>query len=364
MYAVSDRFLTALAESFTPVTEVKLFRTDGLVETLDSELVSGSVTVARGQQSRRTCSVSFEDPALIPRTPADKLSAYGALLRISCGVQLGDFRELVPVGVFRIESIDGDVDDGPAVIQGESLEGMVARDKFVAPYRATGTAVTAITALIQRTLPAAAVLNQATDASIGARTWDVDGDPWSAVTEIAAAIGAECYCDADGVFVIAELPDILTATPVWTISAGEGGVYIQASRGMSSDGVYNGVLARGENTAANSAPVESLVVDNDPGSPTYWSGPFGHRPTVYSSSTLTTTGACTAAATLKLRSAMAPNATANLVSLANPALAAGDVVRVVYPDGTAELHQVAGFPIDLGGGADMAIQTISAKEGT
>lgn len=241
---------------------------------------------------------------------------------------------------------------------------MIADDRFTAPYKASGTAVTAVTALIQRSIPGATVISTAADAAIGPRTWDIEADPWAAVTEIAAAIGAEVCADADGTFVIAEFPDILAVEPVWTIAAGEGGAYISAARGMKADGVYNGVLARGENTETNATPVSSLIVDTDPGSPTYWSGPYGRRPMFYSSSTLTTTGACTAAATLKLRAAQAPNAQADISSLPNPALEPGDVIRVVYPDGSKELHQVQGFPVELGVGGDFAIKTISAKEGT
>lgn len=365
MYPVSDRFLAAIVEDHTPVSEVKLFRTDGSVETI--EHMGGSVSVDRGSQTRRTCTVTCADVSLIPRTPTDKLAAYGATLRISRGVQYSDgSRELVPLGVFRIDDIDGDPDEGPVTISGKSLECIVADDRFTEPYRASGLAVGAIEALIQRSIPGAVVVTGSgvVDAAIGARTWDVEGNPWEAITEIGAAIGCDVYADPDGIFTIAPLPDLLTATPVWSIDAGEGGAYISANRGMSVDGVFNGVLARGENTEAGTAPVSDLVVDEDPGSPTYWDGPFGHRPTFYSSSTLLTESQCTSAATLLLRSAKAPNASADITSLPNPALESGDVIRVAYPDGMKELHQAASFSVPLEPGGAFTLQTISAKEGT
>lgn len=361
MYPVSDRFLKALSESHTPAVEVVLFRTDGKVEELP--ITGGSVSVDRGQAVRRTCSVTLADTTLIPRTAADKLSVYGAQLRISRGIQWPDgSRELVPLGVFRVDEVDGDPDAGPVTISGNSLEVMVADDKFTAVTKVTGTAVGAVTSLIQDTLPSATVINRATDAAIGPRTWDVEGDRWEAVAECAAAIGAEVYADADGVFTIAELPDILSVNPVWSIEAGEGGAYISASRGMSADGVYNAVLARGENTETDAPPVSALVTDNDPTSPTYYGGPFGKRPMFYSSATLTTVNACTQAANLKLRASMAPNATADISSLPNPALEPGDVLRVAYPDGTKELHQVQSFTVPLETGGSFAIDTISARE--
>nr|WP_240981680.1 MULTISPECIES: DUF5047 domain-containing protein [unclassified Streptomyces] len=352
-----------MVESHTPVTEVVLYRTDDVVEHL--EHTGGSVTVDRSSAVRRTCTVTLADPSLIPRTDTERLSVYGARLRISRGVDFGDgSQELVPLGIFRVDEIGGDIDEGPVTLNGKSLEAAVADDKFRTPWRATGTAVSAVTALIHRTLPDAAIdSSAAADAAIGPRTWDIEGDPWQAITEIAAAIGCDVSTDPDGVFVIAPLPDLLSVTPVWTIAAGDGGALVQAERTVTADGVFNGVLARGENVEAAAAPVSALVVDDDPGSPTYWSGPFGHRPTFYSSSTLTTTGACTAAATLKLRAAKAPNSSANISSLPNPALAPGDVIRVVYADGTAELHQIASFPVPLDVTGDMTLQTISGKEG-
>ena len=362
MYPVSDRFLATLAEDHVPVTEVVLLRTDGSAERLDHE--GGSVTVDQSSQCRRTCGVSATDLSLIPRTPLGEMLTNGARLRISRGVRYSDgSQELVPLGVFRIDEIDGDVDVGPVSVSGKSLECVVSDDKFTAPYRATGTAVSAISALVLRSLPDAAVVSTVVDAAIGPRTWDVGDDPWAAAQEIAAVLGAQVYCDADGQFMIRELPDITTATPVWTIASGEGGVYVAAARGTSAEGVCNGVHARGESSETGTAPVSALVVDSDPTSATFWDGPFGRRPMFYSSSTLTTTGACTQAATVLLRSARAPNARADLSSLPNPALAPGDVLRVVYPDGTRELHQVASFTVPLSAGGAFTVQTISGKEG-
>lgn len=362
MYPVTDRFLTRIAESHTVATRVQLFLTNGTV--VDLPHTGGSVTVDRAQAIRRTCTVTCADPTLIPRSPSDQLATYGAQLRISRGVDYGDGSqpELVPLGLFRLDSVDGDVSDGPVNLQGKGLEAVLQDDKFTTPYRATGTAVSAVTALVQRSIPTATVVSTITDVAIGSRTWDVESDPLAAAQEVAAAAGAEIYCDADGTFVIATLPDLATASPVWAVEAGEGGVYVSGSRGMSSDKVNNGVLARGENTSDNAPPVSALVADDDPNSPTYWGGPFGRRPMFYSSSTLVTVAACTNAAQLKLAAAKAPNATGDFSALPNPALEPGDVIRVTHPDGSKELHQVASFSVPLDTGGDFPIATISAKE--
>jgi hypothetical protein len=361
VYPVSDRFLQRLAEDHALATSVQLFTTDGRV--IDLPHTGGSVTVDRGQAIRRTCTVTVADPSLIPRTPTDQLATYGARLRISRGVYYGDgSSELVPLGLFRLDSVEGDVSDGPVTLQGKDLAAVIQDDKLTAAYSVTGTVVSAITSLLQRSMPSAEIVSTVTDAAIGRRTFAVEADPWAACQEIAAVAGAEAYFSADGTPTVAVLPDLLTTTPVWEIAAGERGTYIRANRGMSSDRVYNGVLARGENTADNVAPVSALVVDTDTSSPTYWGGPYGRRPMFYSSPTLTTTAACTNAATLKLQQAKAPNATGDISSLPNPALEPGDVIRIVYPDGSRELQQVASFSVPLSEGGDFPITTISAKE--
>lgn len=361
MYPVSDRFLQRLTENHAPLTEVLLFYTDGRVIPL--EHTGGSVTVDRGQAIRRTCSVTLADPSLIPRTPSDQLATYGARLRISRGVDYGDgSTELVPLGVFRLDSVSGDVSQGPVTLQGKDLSAVIADDKFTAPYTVSGTLLSAVGELIRRSIPAAEIVAGISDVTIGTRTFDVEADPWAGVQEIAATAGAEVYPDADGVFRITTLPDLTTATPVWEINATEGGAYISANRAMSSDGVNNGVLARGENTSDNIPPVSYLAVDNDPNSPTYWSGPYGRRPLFYSSATLTTSVACQQAAILKLAQAKAPNASGDVSSLPNPALEPGDVLRVMHEDGSRELHQAASFSVPLDIGGDFPIATISAKE--
>ncbi|MET9150083.1 DUF5047 domain-containing protein [Streptomyces griseoflavus] len=361
MYPVSDRFLARLAESQHPATQVQLLLTSGQV--IDLDHTGGSVTVDRGQAIRRTCTVTVPDPSLIPRTPTDQLAVYGARLRVSRGVEYGDgSSELVPLGVFRLDSVGGDVSEGPVTLQGKGLEACVADDKFTVPYRVAGTVTSAVTELVRRSLPGADIVSEIADQPIGTRVFDVEADPWAGCQEVAAAAGAEVYANADGVFVIRVMPDLATADPVWAVEAGEGGVYVSGSRAMTSDGVHNAVLARGENTTDGIPPVSYLAVDDDPGSPTYWGGPYGHRPFFYSSPTLVSVGACQLAAQLKLKAAKAPTASGDISSLPNPALEPGDVIRVTHPDGSRELHQIASFsvPLDLGG--DFPIATISAKE--
>lgn len=360
--APSARFLPTLRESHVPYTLVQLLRTDGKV--VDLAHTDGSVTVDRGSTVRRTCTVTVPDTSLIPMTATDQLAVYGARLRILRGVIYGEgLIEAVPLGLFRVDSISGDPAMGPVTINGSSLEAMVADDKFTVPYTTRGgtAAVTAITGLIQATLPDAVVVNRASDATIGTMTWDAQGDRWTAVQECATAIGAEVYADADGQFVIAELPDLLTTPAVWDVDAGEAGVLISADRSYSRDGLYNVVVASGENAEDGAAPVSATASDTDPTSPTYASGPFGRIPKFYSSATLTTTILAQNAANKLLRDAAKPSATVSLTSLPNPCLEPGDILRVTYEDGQRELQQIQSFTISLGLDS-ITIETIGGRQ--
>ncbi|MGV9352277.1 DUF5047 domain-containing protein [Streptomyces misionensis] len=339
-------------------------RTDGVV--LDLAHTDGSVTVDRGNSVRRTCTVTVPDVSLLPMSPMDQLAVYGARLRILRGIIYGDGSvEAVPLGLFRINSISGDPAFGPVTIDGSGLEAVVADDKFTAPYTTRGAtnATAAISNLIQASIPGAVITNRATDATIGTMTWDAQSDRWAAVQECATAIGAEVYADADGQFVIAELPDLLTAPVAWNVDAGETGVLISANRSFSRDGMYNMVVASGENTEDNVPPVSATASDTDPTSPTYVSGPFGRVPKFYSSATLTSSTLALNAAQKLLRDSVKPNTTVSLTSLPNPCLEPGDVLRVTYEDGRRELQQVQSFSISLGLDS-ITIQTIGGKQDT
>ncbi|MFJ6239596.1 DUF5047 domain-containing protein [Streptomyces griseus] len=363
MYAApSARFLPALALPHTPYTEVQLHAGDGTVRLLDH--VGGSVTANRGSAVRRTCQVTVPDTSLIPIRPEGQMVIYGARLRILRGITFPDgITEKVPLGEFRVDSVEGDPDYGPVTINGSGLEAIVAADAFLSPHTTRGgtSAVSAITNLIRAAIPDAVIVNSAADATLGTTTWNAQGDRWAAIKACATAIGAEVYADADGQFIISELPDLATAPIAWTVDAGEGGVLIGANRGYSRDGMYNLVVASGENTEDNIPPVSATALDDDPTSPTYVYGPFGRVPRFYSSSLLTNPGQCATAAAKILRDAVKPAATVTIEAAPNPCLEPGDVLRVTYQSGERELHQIQSLTIDLGLGST-TFETIGGRE--
>jgi hypothetical protein len=178
------------------------------------------------------------------------------------------------------------------------------------------------------------------------------GSRADAVHELALAAAAETYFDGEGNYVFDQPAG--TLDPVWTVDTGQNGVMISADESLSRTGVFNGVLVQGQNTATD-APVSSLVVDNDASSPTVWGGPFGKVARIEQSAAVQTTQQATDAATAILNRRLTLQRAITVTQAPNPALEAGDVVVVVFPDGRQETHLVNSVTVDLGPAASQTL---------
>ncbi|MEU0940291.1 DUF5047 domain-containing protein [Embleya sp. NPDC005971] len=365
MQTVTAQFLAALKAPHVLAKRVDAFAGSTLLMGR-VPFTEGSVSADRGNKIRRSLSLTVSDIALMPRDAGDPLSVYGNTLQVYRGIQYPDgTEEVVPVGVFQIQSADGDRDLGPVRITGRSLEGVVADDPFVTPTASTGLGACAsvITTLITQTLPDAVVVNEATNnPSPATRVWDSDDNRWDAIEELASAMGAEVATDGAGVFRIRDLPDLSTATPVWDVTAGPGGVLVSATTGMTRDKVRNGWLVTGGNAADGAAPVGALVVDSDPTSPTRWGGPMGHVLGKRQSNLWVSSGQCTVIGESLLRDSLGVTASVALKAVPNAALEPGDCIRVVYADGYAELHIVQSINVPLTASGDFSLTTYSREE--
>ncbi|MFJ6237941.1 DUF5047 domain-containing protein [Streptomyces griseus] len=323
-----------------------------LVTIPDVPVTDGAVTVDRGSQVRRTLSMTVADPAYLPWEELDPLAVYGQTLVVSRGIRYaGGQSESVPLGTFRINEPQGDTLYGPVTLTGQSSECYIIDDLFMVPTstRGYGTCVQAIEFLIRQTLPDAVIVNQTAGSrnpACAIATWDTGADRWDAVRQIALSMQAEIYVDALDRFVIADLPSVETSSVVWDIAEGEGGTLMSAARSMSRTAVYNAVVASGENTASGGAPASAVAYDMDPLSPTRWGGPFGRVPKYISSALWTSTGACQAAADYALFDATARNVQLSIDAIPNPALEAGDCLRISHT-GRKELAIAQSFSVPL-----------------
>jgi hypothetical protein len=312
-------------------------------------VVDGAVTVDSGSQVRRTATVTIGSPALWPADPLDVLSPYGAEVQLDYGI-------VIPrVGIEWIPLIRGVVTDvqrtrptgnAPVELRLADRSIRVAEDRLDAPAQTVSgaTVVAEITRLIQQTIPAATVVDRTGSTQV-APVMEIERERWADGTEkLADSIGAEVFCDPQGTFVIRPQPT-LADTVVWDITSGQGGILVAKTDTRSRDRVYNRVVAIGERTDGT-PPVRAGVSDTDPDSPTYYGGPFGRKTYFYSSPLLTTVGQCTTAATSILARARGAGATVTVEAIVNPALDAGDVIRV-HDEGITQTHIIDRVEIPL-----------------
>ncbi|MGV9546853.1 DUF5047 domain-containing protein [Streptomyces ardesiacus] len=366
MYPVSSTFLRTLATSHTMVARVDAYYAGQLVRS-DIPFTSGTVTVDRGSKSRRKLSLTISDPKLLPWGETDLLAPYGQQLVVSRGIRYtnGD-EEWVPLGTFRIDAPSGDVHFGPVTVTGTTMESALIDDKLQVPTttRGMGGCVDAMTTLIRQTIPNAAVANLTPgnrNPVVAVATWDAGNDRWDAITQIARAMSAEIYVDAQNRFVITNLPDVVNGPVAWDIADGEGGTLISSARSVSRTGVYNAVVASGENTASGVAPVSGVARDTSPTSPTRWGGPFGKVTKFISSALWITAGDCQNAANFALYDAIAPNVETSLDTLPNPALEGNDIIRLTQGE-RKERFLVQSLTIPLTADGDFAITLRGGKE--
>lgn len=355
MWPVSSSWDSAVRNSQVIELRVDAYRGGVLVASdLPVEPDSGTITVDGTSDVRRSVELTIADPALVPTTATSVLTPHGTELRISRGFRYPNGQtELIPVGVFRIDKPSTPL-LGAVRVTGVDYCRLIAEDAFLNPAQSivTNTVVAEIQRLISLTQPGAAFSVLTTDTTTTALTnWEQDSSRWDAIKELATSIGVDVAPNAAGTWVIRKLPEV-TDTPVWTVAIGESGVLIGGDEEWDRERTFNGWTARSE-PGDGSAPVQAFVYDSDASSPTYWGGEFGHRPKVFSSPLLATTGQCTTVATTLLRRSIAAARTVRVQCVPNPALDYGDVVSVILPGLTedalprAETHMIRSFTMPL-----------------
>jgi hypothetical protein len=352
-------FLEAFRYSTTSVATLDLYTGTTLIEA-GVKITGGTVNAVRKGNARRTfdCVIAMNYWEDLP------VSVFSSRVAVRIGIEVAPgVPRTLPEGVFRVETATRHR-QGEIAISGTSLEAYVIDDRFFTPRTPVkgGSTIVTIQNLIIESLPEAAFVVTATKDKPVAMTAPWERERWEAVTALADSIDAEVYCGANGSFIIADKPSLAAAdqTPVWRVNAGPDGVLVTEDISQTRDGVYNAVVASGQSTDQDIPPVWDVVVDNNPASKTYWSGPFGHVPRFYSNPNFSTKAQCTAAATNMLIEATAEHREVNFSSAPNPALEPGDCIQLSMLDGTTENHIISDLTLPLGLGAYTA-KTLASK---
>lgn len=370
MQAVSAGFLPALSTDHGMVAQVDVLY-DGALVAENIAYISGSVSVDADSDTRRSLTLTIPDPADFPLLETDRYAPYGQELFAQRGIQyINGVVEMVPLGFFVITDISGDIHTGPLTITASGREYLIKSEPFETAT-STGAAVNTaafIAAQLEAVIPGVDLVDASTlgTNALATATWDAGADRWAALQEVAKSVGCELFVNAEGSFMLRDIPDINapSTSVVWSVDAGDGGVLVAAQKSLSADGVYNRVIVRGENSADDIPPVSGTATLTDPTDPLRYGGPFGKRTKSYSSSLVTTSLQAQGVANGLLRTYRAPNRTVTVSSIPNPALDAGDCIRVSYgPGHDPELFLVRSFsvPLDNDSG-DFQIETVSGKE--
>lgn len=338
MWEASAAFFAALLHSHTVTSRVEVLVGDKAV--LQLAVTDGSVRLDESAAVRRSLSCVLGDAtgSLTPSTLADILSPAGTELRAWRGLVGPYVTEEVPLGVFGI----ADVDVTSQIVGGVQVNltafdraKKVSEARFDSTYVvAAGTNYsTAIQNLIRDRLPSLSVTFLFADTNVvtPALVFNVGDDPWKAVTDMATAIGCEVFFDALGRCVMRSVPDPDTAPIIWTYAEGSGATILGATKKMTREGTYNGVIASGESSAItnqSAAPVSATLWDDNPFSPTYYLGPFGKKPRMYSSPFITTPAQATTAARAILHQSLGLSEDVGFTAVVNPAHEPGDVVAI------------------------------------
>lgn len=353
-WPVSDRFLSALRLSHDVVTTVDVYR-DGVLLREGLPITGGTVTVDEGSKVRRTVSLTVGETGLDPAEATDLLAPFGTELHVRTGVRMteGDVED-VPVGVFRIETAKRSGWLGALTVSGGDRSTAVQAARFLTPENTAAGAyvVDEIARLIHGALPDVEVFDLTnSQARTVAAAWD--RDRWDAVCALADSIGAEVFFDPQGRALIRPVPTTTEGTAVWEVDANtDTAALLDLQTGLSSEGVYNAVVAEGETQTG--APAVLAVAYLTTG-PLAWRPGFA-VPRFFSSRFLQTVEQCATAASALLVRSSAFSQEVSPVSLPNPALEAGDLIGVTDPDGNRTQRLVAKFDLPLGPGA-MPIST-------
>lgn len=346
MWPVTDRFLNALGRAHLTVTRATFTAPGELPVPL--RIKAGTVSVDAGANYRRTGS------AQLFGTKADyeRLTAPGGILHIDHGIRYGNESELVPV--FHGEVIAGSqqMGNGSISCRFADLNKVLERTDFLAPYSpSSGTPrVQVITNVVQGAVPGATVVNASTDSgTVQGAVWeqhrlDVLGD-------LTKDGGTEAFWRPNGTFLIRDRLT-LTSPSVWTIAPGAGGTLkpgIERARPM--DRLYNTVIVRPSATDGSQTWVQQIVQVTDPTHPRHPSK-VGVVPYIWNSPTILTAASALNAGDTILARVLGTTETLDFGMVSNPALEAGDPVRIITPalgmeDASIFRHFLDSFSLDL-----------------
>ena len=351
-------------------------------------LASGTVDEDASQSVTRSCSLRLllatqtngAVHPLIPTRPGDPLDPRtgGSMV-----IWAGHFRpsgqpDLVKLGVFRISSVSftsGVSGDG-LNIRGYSREAAISAVPFFDAHQvAAGTRITSvIETMVVEALPNATYHIESSTVTLPACSFGDSANRMSVIGDLAGAIGMRAHFDRDDRLRVEHIaqhgsPDQLAAR--WAFSEGNGAVLVDIAREIDDSEMFNGVIVVGEPKNSADPPVRAVLWDTDPSSPTFYdpanpgASRVGPRPKKVVSQLISTVAQAQELCFAMLHQILSWPDQLSVTLAPNPAIEAGDVVRVVRSAlGVDGLYKVQRVTHDLTGKTTKALCVSGAGEVT
>jgi len=310
-----------------------------------------------------SCEVLWTDDyatSLKPDSPQDWLAPFGTRLVIYAVISVPPFRERIPLGVYTITAVPSaddyplmyqhrritvgsrvqlDFSDRMVEVQDDRFSRLAQPSQLFSVY----TELAVLTGFqLTRTIPDGPITRKVV----------YEESRIKACQALAEIIGGVPFMESDGTL---SLRPIRATTPVAALTVGETGTIVQVGSAMSREGVYNGVVIRGETDEQGAILAERWVMTGplaatQPGGPRT---PFHRRPAFYSSPFITTQAQADAAISALLDRYSATCASQlDITCVVNPLLQVGDVVTVWDGAATWTIRLVK---ITIGTGPTMSV---------
>lgn len=320
-------------------------------------------------KSAGTCTITWQDDfgaSVAPFALDDVFAPFGSELAIYSQVRAGDFVERIPMGWYQIVDIPEMRDEtmlfrGVTISSGTTLHVqfqdrfiLISRDKFDTP---TAPSQLGSVYLELQALTSLQITQGVADAGI-TRTVLYKEEKSEAVLDLADLTFGIPYMTSDGTLSIR--PKVW-GSPVDTMQAGDEGSIVNIQHGMSSDGVYNKVVVRG-NTSAQTPIVAYAEYTTGPlrtSNPDGSRSPAHRRPTFIDSTFVTTLAQAQALADSELpRKASTAAVQWPIEETFNPLRELGDVVNVINELGQTALCRIVNIAR-----TSAATQTVTVTRG-
>lgn len=341
------RFLAALGESHSYQGRVESWYLGEKVADVTFE--AGAVKVSgRNRERRRIEALKVPEKAW-PAVQTDPLSPYGQWLQAYVDIAAGQTKFL-SIPVFAGKVLLGDKTRWSGYFAVEAVDPMyqVNQEPFEAlrPAPVGVRHADAILTFLLEVFPDATLEDQVgSPATIpdGMTGWNAeDGSRGKAIDELAAAVGGEVIARPTAVwprgdFVLRPVPS-LNDPVAWEIPDGAASVVVGDQEQQSGAGVKNRWIVQVSRSDGPSLSVP--VSDDNAASPTRYGGPMGKLTGFYSNQSITTRDQAYAAGLAKLARTIGLARPRTVKVIANPALDAGDVLRIGV-DGENPLNYIA-----------------------